>query len=695
MPNKALTVSSHHHQHDALEPVPDADEETIKGLWACVSAYRASKAGIATRTLTVKPDEADGGEEQGEDEDEDEDEDEVDDEDEEDDQNSIDLSLVGLDRDPLIPSSAQINEVWSRGRATWMALVAKAEEGWPTWLVDPSIMLKDIPSLPRKIRKHRLSGRPVWRVPDVNQTAKEVRGADKYFPLSIEAPIQCRMCDEPSSSDKTRTPEPTAPRGLAILVLCWSYILSARLLELQDRRIKYSRNYLQPKADIDIRPSPGQVVLHLPAAASPRLVRWLCALLSPQPGWEPENDNEFPMWAAFCSGDVGFVISTPTGGSMSMKKERAPTSKEARGLLVEFCCLYGLGPKLHGKTEFMLPYTAAFLAALVLPYYQYVRLQPQLPVPFLAYSGYYGPPQYDIYKSVKHLYDDMPYYMTLSLHPPSISSMIWSIFWQPSIECNLVSPWLSSILSVIRPIIDARDFGRLARIFAHRRPRVSLVWLGIFLLGDITILSRMVRYLETLEEDVCLYGIGLPDLSVAAWTGSPLSFWDEAEDGEALATDADARATSVSRAEVLRRRLNFRLGDNYSTLFAWRPFGSIPDRDIEPDLREYMDQRNFREYVYWTWLGVSDTTRHQEGFRRDTGRFIEDVPDNLDLLDAAVEDAALAKPHSIKRAASKRTTLAMLDFSVEDVRHDRSLDIAAIPGLTKNHEWLIGWRGFG
>ncbi|KAJ2991221.1 hypothetical protein NUW58_g2594 [Xylaria curta] len=604
MPARALTLASRH-LPGAFELVPDADEETIQELWAHLAAYRASRAGMTTRTPTAELNGVDGEEQ---------DEDGYD----EDDEGSLNLSLVGRDCDPLIPSSAQINLVWGRGRATWKALVATAEKGWPTWLMDPSIMLKDIPALPHNIRGRRLSGRPVWRVPDVNRTAKDVYGADKHFLLSIPAPIECRMSDKASFYDRTQTSESATPKGLSILVLLWSYILSARLLELQGRR----------------------AVLHLPASASLALVRWLCALLSPQPGWETDNKHDFPPWAAFCCGDVNFAICFPMGEPMSLKKERAPTSVEARRLLVEFCCLYGLGPKVHGESGLLPPYTAALLATLALPYYRFAQLRPQLPIPLLVYSGFSGPPLYQISRSIKRLYDDIPYYMTLSLHPISISSMIWSIFWQPCIACNLVSPWLGAILSVIRPIIEARDLGQLARIFAYRRPRVSLMWLGIFLLGDITMLSRIVKYLETLEEDADMYCIGLPDLSVAAWTGSPQSFWDEEEDGEVFSVNADARAASLSRADVLRRRLNFRLGDNYSTLFAWQPFSPIPDREIEPDLREYVEQRNFRKYMYWTWLGISDN--------------------------ATAAEAAAAVPHGIKTAPSKRPTLDMVNFSIQD-----------------------------
>jgi len=60
------------------------------------------------------------------------------------------------------------------------------------------------------------------------------------------------------------------------------------------------------------------------------------------------------------------------------------------------------------------------------------------------------------------------------------------------------------------------------KVFACRRPRIASWWLGIFLLGDFTILDQITRYLETLEERGVDFGsTALPDTIVAVWTGSP------------------------------------------------------------------------------------------------------------------------------------------------------------------------------
>jgi hypothetical protein len=96
--------------------------------------------------------------------------------------------------------------------------------------------------------------------------------------------------------------------------------------------------------------------------------------------------------------------------------------------------------------------------------------------------------------------NDLPYFMTLSISPASMGSIIWSIFWEPGIECNLVSAWFGSTLEVIRPITETNNREILSRIFAFRREGVGLLWHAIFDLGDLKILDMIVSYLESHEE---------------------------------------------------------------------------------------------------------------------------------------------------------------------------------------------------
>jgi hypothetical protein len=143
--------------------------------------------------------------------------------------------------------------------------------------------------------------------------------------------------------------------------------------------------------------------------------------------------------------------------------------------------------------------------------------------------------------------------MALSMDPRSCGPVVWSIFWQPDVECNLVSPWLSSIASVLKPILESHNWIILPKVFAFRRPRIASWWLGIFLLGDTAIFDRVARYLETLEERWGFGSMAPPDITAATWTGTPQSFLDD----ESPSPYRDSK-TPVARADLLRHRHNFR-----------------------------------------------------------------------------------------------------------------------------------------
>lgn len=278
--------------------------------------------------------------------------------------------------------------------------------------------------------------------------------------------------------------------------MCWSYILSTRLLELQGRKPIYSpHSLLSLAADTFSVAMPGTTaMLDLGASTSPGLVRWLCAILAPKPGWSADGGG-FPPWAAFCSGsssnsgndngiNARFAVVTADRPASFSLSEPPPSSTEATDLLIELYSLYGLlEPEQwpgHQQSE-LSPATAAFFAALALPFYRSDDLQPHFPIQLHkrhtgtgigiseSPTGHAGLEA----ARIRQYTADLRYYMTLSMDTRAIGSTLWSIFWQPDIEANLVSPWVSSILRVLRPVLEARQLIQLSNVFAFRRPRVA------------------------------------------------------------------------------------------------------------------------------------------------------------------------------------------------------------------------------
>lgn len=260
-----------------------------------------------------------------------------------------------------------------------------------------------------------------------------------------------------------------------------------------------------------------------------------------------------PPWPAHYQEDTRFIVATDAPFSF-LPHERPPYSCEAADLLTEFCTLFDFGSTVadHEESlETLQQPTAAFLAALVLPLYNEMGLQPQLPMPSIttAHRSHATSPE-----CIRDYVDDILYYMTLSIHPASVGSIIWSIFWEPGVDCNLVSAWFGSILEVVRPIIEASDLEVIAKIFMARRQSPALLWFGIFILGDLEFLNKIISYLETHDEQPG-GSLSWPDVDVAVWTGSKQSFLDE----DALGS-YESNSAQVPRSDLLRNRFNFRLG---------------------------------------------------------------------------------------------------------------------------------------
>ena len=616
--------------------------------------------------------------------------------------------LVGADDDLLIPTAAAIHRVFRDGRATWTRFVKLADSLpprlFPAGFGDPAIMLKDVPALPASLPSQGcLVGRPLWRIPDPEQPSSKrgdekldlqySHGIRKFLPLSYPSPVECRVYSHPPLPGHGLL---YAQRGLAVLTMCWSYILSIRLLELQGRRPVYSRDSsLLPVSAKAFRAMPGKVPLYLGASASRQLVRWLCAVLAPKPGWSADTGG-FPPWAAFCSHEARFVVVTADGPTTFSSSEPPPNSAEATELLIELCRLSGFLEPEHQPSDAhseLSPATAAFFATLALPFYRHDDLQPQFPVLLLRRRSDDSSSTTTTDKAaaesarIRQYTGDLRYYMTLSMDPRSLGSTLWSVFWQPDIETNLVSPWLSSVLHVIKPLLESRKLAQLTNVFAFRRPRVASWWLGVFLLGDLTILGRISRYLETLMER---WGFGTgshPDIAIAAWTGSPQSFLDD----RSPRPYKDPKEP-IARADLLRHRYNFFLQDEMSVTLSWRPFGHVPKELVEPELWPWLERGHVREYVHWVWWikkGKQLLSDIQLGFRRDTGKFVEDVPDRLGTTRGR---GRISADEVIKLEPSMQSTLRMVADCMMEVSGDQDTCILAVPGAV-THPWLKGWRG--
>ena len=629
-------------------------------------------------------------------------------------------NLVPEDDDPLIPSFVDVSRTFFEGKNTWAFFLEKAHDYapgfWPVDTVNPYITLSDVPALPSSLpHTEFLSGRPMWQMSGCEAgqhdmwSSQLVPGRRLDMLLRVYKASRCDFILEPASCYLGVKPKVT--NCLAILTICWSYILSVRLLELQGRKVWYTRNHIR------LRNTQGRDTAAICLnGASPALVRWLSGILCSDFGWRTEGEG-LPPWAIVPSVDV--VLYT-THMPPAVIESEPPNSDEATTLLVELCRLFSLGVDSDGDECESLPaYRAAFLASLMIPYYKETRLRPQFPVPRLEL-----PPNCSLdarsEADILQYAADLRYFMTLSMHPPSLGSVMWSIFWQPDVQCHLVSPWLKSALITLEPTLEDLQLEILVKTFASRRPTAALWWLALFLLGDLSAVSWIRRYANKLEEQYGCASLSSPDPIFAAWTGTKQSFFDQ------NSVSASESPETVSRADLLRFRFNFKLQENSAATLAWRPFGFVNKSDVEVDLWPCLEARCLRSYhsfVWYTRLGETDQFGSGEGencrdleeaetpdttlgsagvipssgsndfsfgFRQDTKRSIK-VRDDLELH-GSIERPCLTCPLETKLAPSRICTLQMLSLSVQDAAGTRHTGHAVMPNVLE-HQWLEAWGG--
>ena len=449
---------------------------------------------------------------------------------------------------------------------------------------------------------------------------------------------------------------------------------------------------LSPIPIKDLKPQPDDIVIYL-ECASRKLTRWLCAVLAPGFGWQVVGP--LPPWSTHYQEYTRFIIATDTPFGF-LPSERPPSSCEATDLFIELCTLFDFGSSVadhNNSFETLQQPTIAFLAALILPLYNEMGLHPQLPRPSMnkAHRSHATPPEY-----IRDYVNDLQYFMTLSILPASVGSIIWSMFWEPGLDCNLVSAWFASILDVIKPIIKAGNLEVLVKIFMARRQSPALLWLGVFVLGDLNFLNKIICYLETHDEQPG-GSWSWPDIDVTVWTGSKQSFLDEDILGSYKSSFAQ-----VPRSDLLRSRFNFRLGDPDALRFGWQPFGHVIKHEIEPELWPRLEDGSSRKYKHWIWW-LPDKDKNgvrlvpevmvpdiQRGFRCDKvgykrgivshvepGNTTEVIPDGFSC--------------NIMLVPSRAATFHIISYGSKDAAGDRSLEAMVIPRI-REHPWMADSR---
>lgn len=199
-----------------------------------------------------------------------------------------------------------------------------------------------------------------------------------------------------------------------------------------------------------------------------KAARWWTAILAPSQGWkaiitQKNGTSYISPWSLCLANEPGFgIIWQDTGTAKEGSTQSQPLAFEsALELLAEFCFYHNLREQ----------YWAALAAALTFPTHQQYETAIQLPQPVIT------PSQKNIGSNVQQIGEylsvsqDLAYYISLSCNYSVLISSLCGSFWEPSVACNLVSPWLHPILEEIpQATVMVENIGRYHAVIMMNPP---------------------------------------------------------------------------------------------------------------------------------------------------------------------------------------------------------------------------------
>ncbi|QPC73126.1 hypothetical protein HYE68_003878 [Fusarium pseudograminearum] len=382
--------------------------------------------------------------------------------------------------------------------------------------------------------------------------------------VAAKKPVSLSM-SEPTENRNTAFPCFVRDQDyLSVLMLAWAYILSARWTDIMPGGCSLTYTDRQAISQQDTTECQGNenfINVQL-GHVSPQEARWWAAILAPGQGWQAKLEYEqqtfVSPWSINVQQNFNFLLlhnSDPTATPHAV----APFS-DAVHYLNRFCARHVVSDQSH----------AALAAVLLLPSVGTLKSL-RLPAP----SSNMGVPHSALGSIGESLQDDWIYrscyidkLLTLSCNTRGIRPLLLSVFYEPSIECNAVTPWLQGTLAAIKHVAGNNLYA-VGRLCMERSPRVAFLWLGCIILNIQDQLLREVYFGQ------------IPiDLPSASWSGITQSFIQQRVSNP-LVTDG-----SVSRADECR--LLFLSQSEHHTrlpLCQWTPFGKTTVSDVDLDIR--------------------------------------------------------------------------------------------------------------
>ncbi|OGM50939.1 hypothetical protein ABOM_000523 [Aspergillus bombycis] len=365
------------------------------------------------------------------------------------------------DRDILRPDFHHSNEVLTRSRSTWSAVASAAQSATNLSYSCCNIkaLLNKAPSIPEstgatdRIGSNSLyiEGYASWSVspddghPTCELPTRKMTGLRNAY-IGGSKPSTCNLSSEYISewSGCDALLEPV-PNYLGVFVLGWSYILSARLIELRRSTTTDNVVYTDRKAQWDCY---DQEYNDQPATADNCIAdigtddlaeaQWWAAILAEGRGWQAtltrDGKQYYPPWECHLnSSPFRLRHRAQLPPLTSNLNTEPPSSAQAQQYLFNLA-------RYHDAFDQLI---SALAATMTIPLHNRFGASITLPLPKPANSPISYRNTELTYRNQIPATAEIPHYMALSCISGVVPSCLLSCFWEPDVPCNLVSQWLN------------------------------------------------------------------------------------------------------------------------------------------------------------------------------------------------------------------------------------------------------------
>ncbi|KAL4927728.1 uncharacterized protein BDV17DRAFT_282402 [Aspergillus undulatus] len=486
------------------------------------------------------------------------------------------------------PSAEERRAVYEKGFRIWQSLYMRAIKGsgFPQTCFQIQPVLLHQPYFPDdldlKLTYNYLSasGTSNWKgswehcnIPPLEQHLQ--------IPISIDFPTPITVSGDLDQSHQKCFN--TEKNHLSVLMFAWSYILSARWAQLMPEA---TLAYTDSKAcNSDKSREQDSAVVDI-GVVDNDAARWWAAILAPGEGWEAyitiEKDRFRSPWSITLPASPRFSLSSHN--NHGLPSNTAISVATAFRFLSDYCALHDIVDQGY----------AALSAVLFFPLLHGSRKDIVLPRPKFSHernkvglSECKVQPDLAWVQEVHHL-DKL---LTLSCNTRGIRSLLSTVFYEPGIACNVVSPWLQSMFAVVNSVEDNRI---LAHMLMSRVPHLAFLWLG----GTIMDIHK-----DVLRDGQ--FGLIPTELHAAVWSGTMQSFMQE--------PIHPAANDSILRSDECR--ILYLTQEEHHTRWPvcqWTPFGATALKDTEIDVRLHANCTGHGlHYAGWKWTCRNGRVVHQ------------------------------------------------------------------------------------